>query len=169
MGVNLRKTLVPICVLALAIIACISSVTEPALTELTRAPVPAGQKATVVDVIDGDTITVDINGQSYRLRYIGMDTPERDEAFYQEATAANEALVSGRNVILVKDVSETDRYGRLLRYVYLQDGTFVNAELVKQGYAVAVTYPPDVKHADLFRELERAARQDERGLWQKGA
>jgi micrococcal nuclease len=68
-------------------------------------------------------------------------------------------------VILVKDVSETDRFGRLLRYVYLEDGTFVNAELVRQGYAVIATFPPDVRHQELFLELEREAREAGRGLW----
>ena len=68
-------------------------------------------------------------------------------------------------VRLEKDVSETDRYGRLLRYVYLEDSTFVNELLVKEGYAKASTYPPDVKHADLFVEAERYARQNNKGLW----
>jgi hypothetical protein len=73
--------------------------------------------------------------------------------------------VEGEQVILVKDVSETGRYGRLLRYVYLEDGTFVNAELVRQGYAVIATFPPDVRHQALFLELEREAREAGRGLW----
>jgi micrococcal nuclease len=62
-------------------------------------------------------------------------------------------------------VSETDRYGRLLRYVFLADGTFVNGELVRQGYAQAITYAPDVKYQELLRALEREARDAERGLW----
>jgi endonuclease YncB( thermonuclease family) len=70
-----------------------------------------------------------------------MDTPERSDYFFSQATEANRALVEGQQVILVKDVSETDRYGRLLRYMYLEDGTFVNAELVRQGYAVIAIFP----------------------------
>ncbi len=94
-----------------------------------------------------------------------MDTPERGDPFFDEATEANRALVEGQTVFLVKDVSETDRYGRLLRYVYLQDGTFVNAELVKQGFAVIATFPPDVRHQELFLTLQQEAREAGRGLW----
>jgi micrococcal nuclease len=127
--------------------------------------VPDGNLATVTYVVDGDTIDVAIGGTTYRVRYIGMDTPERGDFFFSEATEANRALVAGQQVILVKDVSETDRYGRLLRYVYLEDGTFVNAELVRQGYAVIATFPPDVRHQELFLQLERDARAAGRGLW----
>lgn len=129
---------------------------------------PAGldaQAATVTQIIDGDTIDVSQDGQEYRLRYIGMDTPERDEPFYREATAANESLVAGQTILLVKDVSETDRYGRLLRYVYLTDGTFVNAELVRLGFAQIATFPPDVRHQALFQQLQQEAREAGRGLW----
>jgi micrococcal nuclease len=131
-----------------------------------RVTPPTGQLAQVADVIDGDTIDVMINGETYRVRYIGVDTPERDEPFYREATEANRVMVDGQTVILVKDVSETDRYGRLLRYVYLQDGTFVNAELVRQGYARLVTFPPDVAMQDTFLALQQEARNEKRGLWQ---
>jgi len=126
----------------------------------------------VVRVIDGDTIEVEIDGREYRLRYIGIDAPEtvKDntpvEWMGPEASAANGALVKGEVVYLEKDVSDTDRYGRLLRYVFLADGTFVNGELVRQGYAQAITYPPDVKYQKLLRALEREARDAGRGLWQ---
>lgn len=125
----------------------------------------AGDFAAVTRIIDGDTIEVDINGQSSRVRYIGMDTPERGDPFFDVATEANRQLVEGQTVILVKDVSETDRYGRLLRYVYLPDGTFVNAELVKQGYALVATFPPDVAHQELFVQLQQEARTAGLGLW----
>lgn len=118
----------------------------------------------VTRVIDGDTIVIE-GGR--RVRYIGINTPEthgKAQPFGQEATEANRALVEGKMVRLEKDVSETDKYGRLLRYVYV-DGTFVNAELVRQGYAQAVSYPPDVKYQDCFRALEREAREARRGLW----
>ncbi len=74
-------------------------------------------------------------------------------------------LVEGEEIILVQDVSETDRYGRLLRYVYLPDGTFVNAELISQGYGRVVTFPPDVAQTELFTDLQREARENQRGLW----
>jgi micrococcal nuclease len=115
--------------------------------------------------VDGDTIDVLIDGTQYRVRYIGIDTPERGDSFFTEATNANAALVAGAAVILVKDVSDTDRYGRLLRYIYLPDGTFVNAELVRQGYATAATFPPDVRHSATFVALAQEAREAERGLW----
>lgn len=114
------------------------------------------QTARVINVIDGDTIDVELNGVEYRVRYIGVNTPERDQTCYDEATAANRALVSGQSVRLVADVSDTDPYGRLLRYVYVGD-VFVNARLVEQGAAEAVRYPPDDAHFDEFRALERAA------------
>jgi endonuclease YncB( thermonuclease family) len=129
------------------------------------ATVPAGETATVTDVIDGDTIEVTLNGASSRVRYIGMDTPERGDPYFSEATQANSNLVAGQTVILVKDVSETDRYGRLLRYVYLPDGTFVNAELVRLGYAQVATFPPDVRYVDLYISLEQEARNAGSGLW----
>lgn len=138
----------------------------PSLTALSTPPAaPDGQAATVVRVIDGDTIEVAMEGVTYRVRYIGMDTPEYDEPFFLEASEANRQLVEGKTVVLIKDVSEVDRYGRLLRYVYLQDGNFVNAELVRLGYAQAATYPPDVAQAALFVELEREARNAGIGLW----
>ena len=99
------------------------------------------------------------------MRYIGIDTPERDMPNFDEATEANRQLVEGQTLLLVKDVSETDRFGRLLRYIYLPDGTFVNAQLVESGYAQAVTYPPDVAFADHFRQLQEQARLAGRGLW----
>ena len=142
------------------------STVAPSSTPTTASPdVPEGQLASVVRIIDGDTIEVNIDGANYRLRYIGMDTPEVGDPFFLEANEANRQLVEGTTVILVKDVSEVDRYGRLLRYVYLQDGTFVNAELVRLGYAKAATFPPDVTHAELFVSLEREARDAGIGLW----
>jgi endonuclease YncB( thermonuclease family) len=117
---------------------------------------PGGSSGTVTNVVDGDTIDVNINGTVYRVRYIGMNTPESDEVCYQEATAANAALVEGKTVTLVKDTSETDRFDRLLRYVYVGD-VFVNARLVQDGYAEVVSYPPDTAQFENFKSLEIAA------------
>lgn len=143
--------------------------TSPPPADNTQASenIPEGQLAQVINVIDGDTIDVDINGQEYRLRYIGVDTPERDEPFYREATNFNRALVEGETIILVKDVSDTDRYGRLLRYIYLQDGTFVNEELMLAGMARVVTFPPDVAMTDFFQEAQDEARRNNMGLWRE--
>jgi len=130
----------------------------------TPTPTSAAETARVVGIIDGDTIDVQMGGQIFRVRYIGMNTPETGQPCAAEATNYNANLVMGKAVTLVKDVSETDQYGRLLRYVYVGD-IFVNAELVRQGYANAATYPPDVAYADLFVQLEAEARTAGRGCW----
>ena len=114
---------------------------------------PAGEQGVVTHIVDGDTIDVRLGNQTERVRYIGMNTPERDEPCYADATRANAALVEGKTVTLVKDTSETDRYGRLLRYVYV-GSLFVNAQLVKDGWAEVVSYPPDTAHFEDFRQLE---------------
>jgi len=127
-------------------------------------------EATVVKVVDGDTIDVKIGGIIYRVRYIGIDTPETVdpnqtvEPFGPEASAMNTSLVNGKVVRLEKDVSETDKYDRLLRYVYVGD-LFVNAELVRLGYARATAYPPDTKYQSLFVTLEQQAKAARRGMW----
>ena len=127
-------------------------------------------QASVVRVIDGDTIEVDIAGNVHKVRYIGIDTPETvhptrgEEPYGKEASAKNRELVNRKVVRLERDVSETDKYSRLLRYVWVGD-LFVNAELVRLGYAQVVTYPPDVKYQDLFLQLQREAREAGRGLW----
>ena len=115
-------------------------------------------------VVDGDTIV--LQGDQ-RVRYIGVDTPEVGgavEPFGPEASDFNRRLVDGTRVRLERDVSETDRYDRLLRYVYAGD-ILVNAELVREGYAEAMDYPPDTRYASCFDALEREARQEGRGMW----
>ena len=116
-------------------------------------------------VIDGDTIEVNINGTNYSVRYIGINTPEIGDHFGSQASTQNYRLVGWKQVTLVKDVSETDKYGRLLRYVFVGD-TFVNYELVRQGYAQAATYPPDVACSSLFKDSAREARIKDAGLWE---
>ena len=186
---------------ALALVAC-SDDGGPEIVELTAAPVtgtpvvsapspldatltpPATiaaeglQPARVVRVIDGDTIEVEIDGAEYTVRYIGVDTPETVHpsqpvgCFGPEASNYNEQLVEGETVALEKDVSETDQFGRLLRYVWTgqnaaqgEGQTMVNAVLVLNGYAQVVTFPPDVKYQDLFLDYQREAREAGRGLW----
>jgi micrococcal nuclease len=143
-------------------------------TEATLGPTGQTTVADVVRVVDGDTIVVAYAGQEYKVRYIGMDTPETvDPAspvqwMGAEASAANLALVDGKSVVLEKDVSETDRYGRLLRYVWLTDGitwTLVNAELVTEGFASVATFPPDVKYAGVYLAAEQGAQASGVGLW----
>jgi micrococcal nuclease len=134
-------------------------------------PTPSAlDQALVVRVVDGDTIDVLIGGEQLRVRYIGIDTPETVDprrpvgCFGKEASARNRELVGGKTVGLEKDVSETDRFGRLLRYVWLEGG-MVNARLVEEGYATVSTFPPDVRHAELFAALQAEARTQGRGLW----
>ena len=131
--------------------------------------VPSNQEqiGKVVDVVDGDTIKVLLDDKTYTVRYIGIDTPESTtqvEYYGEEASAKNKELVSGKEVVLIKDVSEADRYGRLLRYVFVGD-QFINYELVHQGYAMAVTDHPDVSCVNLFKSAQSYARFNHLGLW----
>jgi len=128
---------------------------------------PSRYKVKVINVIDGDTIKIE--GDRV-VRYIGIDTPETVhpskpvQCYGKEASDKNKELVAGKEVKLEKDVSETDKYGRLLRYVWLGD-TLVNEYLVREGYAQSSSYPPDVKYQDRFVEAQRQAREEKKGLW----
>lgn len=139
--------------------------TDTPIPTNTLTPTPARTEAQVIKVVDGDTISVEIGDETYSLRYIGIDCPESGDWMAAEATQANSDLVGGKAVYLEKDVSETDRYDRLLRYVYLADGTLVNAELVRLGYARAVAYPPDTKYQSLFDGMQQEAAEAGRGMW----
>ncbi|QQG42073.1 MAG: thermonuclease family protein [Candidatus Woesebacteria bacterium] len=122
--------------------------------------------AKVIRVYDGDTIEIE-GGR--KVRYIGMDTSEVYpivQCYSEEAKAENEKLVLGKFVKLEKDVSETDKYDRLLRYVYIGD-QMVNDELVKKGFAKVETVPPDIKLKDRFFESEKYAKENNLGLWSK--
>jgi len=135
-------------------------------------PTGPTQVGTVVGIVDGDTIDVEIDGETYRVRYIGMDTPEvhsGEEWMGPEAAAANASLVEGQEVVLEKDVSETDQFDRLLRYVWIDEGDgwlLVNLELLRLGVAQIATYPPDVKYADnIYLPAQQGARDAGIGLW----
>jgi len=145
------------------------------LSILFQAPVLSIENTYIVTrTIDGDTIELS-NGEHVRL--IGIDTPEsrdnpklkRDATWTgqdkqaiitmgKRATEFTKKLVEGKQVRLEFDVQQMDKYGRLLAYVYLEDGTFVNAEIMKAGYAQVMTIPPDVKYQDLFLKLQKEAR-----------
>lgn len=133
-------------------------------------PGPETATATVVAVVDGDTIDVSLGGTVERVRYIGIDAPESakpneaPECFGKEASARNREYVHGKEVRLEKDVSERDRYGRLLRFVYVGDA-LVNQRLVAEGFATAYTYPPDVSRSGEFLEAQRSALGAKLGLW----
>jgi micrococcal nuclease len=160
----MRRVAAIVLLLAAVALVLVRGRDEPEATTLGRAE--------VLRVVDGDTIRVRLGGRTERVRYIGVDTPESVkpgtpvQCFAKRAAAANAALVAGREVRLVGDVERRDRYGRLLAYVYREpDGAFVNAELVRDGYARTLTIAPNVAHSRQLSELARAARESGRGLW----
>jgi micrococcal nuclease len=131
-----------------------------------------GLTVRVVRVVDGDTVRVRVGGREEGVRYIGVDTPESRspdapvQCFARRAAAENRRLVGGERVRLVLDVEERDRFGRLLAYVYrVRDGAFVNAALLRGGFARPLTIPPNVRFAKRFSTLAARARQAGRGLW----
>jgi endonuclease YncB( thermonuclease family) len=132
---------------------------------LTTRSAPQGTPATVLRVVDGDTIHVMLDGNEETIRYVGIDTPERRQPGYRAATAANRSYVEGQRVLLEQDVTHRDNFGRLLRYVYLEDGTFVNAEMVAQGWAQPVNYGRDTAYAEEFLALAIDAAANKRGFW----
>lgn len=116
-------------------------------------------------MVDGDTFDVFVDGVPERVRLIGIDTPEAGECLAEEAAARLAELVSTGEVRLVPDRSERDQYGRLLRYVDLDDGRSANAVLVAEGLALARSYPPDTARDDELDEAQRSAQADGIGLW----
>lgn len=128
------------------------------------------EKMRVIRVIDGDTIEL---SNSQIVRYIGIDAPETskgEDCYSDEAKNKNEELVLGREIELEKDVSDKDKYGRLLRYVYISnpenksDTIFVNDYLVREGYAKAISYPPDTTHSQELKQTEREAFEEGKGI-----
>lgn len=143
-----------------------SNIKLPEIDTWTRVLSDRGESAVVTRVIDGDTIEIS-TGEV--VRYIGVDTPEdplspSSECYALNSYLKNSELVMGKVIQMEKDVSERDRYGRLLRYVYV-DEIFVNLELVKSGHAFAKDYPPDIRYSELFRAAENEARSNNQGLW----
>ena len=149
-----------------------SSLNKESSEALVSSSASAGQRLTgelveVVRVIDGDTI--EIKGGD-KVRYIGIDTPETVDprkpvqCFGVEASKKNKELVEGKTVRLEKDITDRDKYNRLLRYIYVDD-VLVNLELVRQGFAYSYSYPPDIKYQDQFVKAQQEAREARRGLW----
>lgn len=162
---------------ALLVLAVLLLVPGAAAVDEPRPP-QDGEIARVVHVIDGDTIRVArADGSVERVRYIGIDTPEighepgeADEPWGPVATDANRRLVEGEEVALERDISDTDRYDRLLRYVWVEaaDGwSMVNGELVLLGLADVRAYEPDTRHDAWFRELQDEARAAGRGMYRE--
>jgi micrococcal nuclease len=165
-------------ILAVAVVLCASACSSlptpsPPSTQAKTGETPstaAGEIAIVQRVVDGDTFIAVVGARRFRVRLIGVDTPETVkprtpvQCYGPEASAYAKRLLTGKQIRLVYDVDRYDRYGRTLAYVYLGT-TFVNLALVQQGYAVVETVPPDVAHADQFVAAQRTARAKRLGLW----
>ena len=126
----------------------------------------------VTKVIDGDTFWVNNGSEKFKVRFIGIDAPETRNSrgklkgpYAKEAKEYVQQLTENKWVKLELDVQKKDRYRRMLAYIYLLDGTFLNADLVKDGFAVVDTYPPNVKHTALFVKLQHEARESKKGVW----
>lgn len=153
-----------------------SEALEVELSEAQTTPSPTTEPpdarvfGTLERVVDGDTIIARIGGRRERVRYIGIDTPEigrngrRNEPFALAAKAANQRMLRAGSLTFELDVQERDRYGRLLAYVFADQG-MVNELLLEQGFARLLTVPPNVRHVDRLRRLEGTARQKRLGLW----
>jgi micrococcal nuclease len=145
-------------------------VLPPAPLPIDTRELPYELTGAVVEVVDGDTIDVELNGHTVRVHYIGVTRPATtpptsgQKPCSPEAAEAHRTLVEGQTVRLELDVQQRDRDQRLLAYVYVGD-LMVNAELVRQGYAQVATYPPNVRYVDHFQQLQRDARQAGAGCW----
>lgn len=124
----------------------------------------------MVEIVDGDTIRVSLDGDPTSIRLIGVDTPEtqgpftQEECFGAEASRFTEDALAGREVELEFDVERTDRFGRTLAYVWV-DGSLFNERIVRDGYAVLATFPPNVRYVDRLAAAQRDALGEQRGLW----
>jgi micrococcal nuclease len=159
---------------ALAVASAAQTIEASSIPLSAFGPTTETTKADVVRIVDGDTIVVAYGGKQYKVRYIGMDTPETKDPntavqwMGPQATVANAALLDGGTVYLEKDVSEVDRFDRLLRYVWTTDGaawTLVNLELVRQGVAAAKSYPPDTRYDAIYFDAQTIAKDASLGLW----
>lgn len=154
-------------------ISCNSKSVEPQIESSLGVMGNTNDYYSVKKIVDGDTFWIDDGTEKgLKIRLIGVDAPEsrnyfnRKKGYYgEEAKDYLTQLLQDKKVRLEYDVSRTDRYGRTLAYVYLQNGTFLNAELVKKGYAQIMTVPPNVKFAEFFLKLQQEAREKNRGLW----
>lgn len=167
--------------LALLLVACGQAAGEGVLQPSSPLPpagdypaMPAGlSRAQLVRVVDGDTIVVRVGGREERVRFIGINTPESVdprrpvECFGKEAAARAETLLAVPAVLLEEDESQgsRDSSGRLLRYVWLEDGRMANLEQLSGGFAAEYTFDTPYKYREIFRAAQRAAREEGRGLW----
>jgi len=123
-----------------------------------------GKYHNVTRVIDGDTIVIE-DGQSVRL--ICIDTPEKGEDYFSDAKNYLNEMILGKEILIENDVSERDKYNRLLGYLYLEDGTFINEKIVRAGWARAYLYYPDTKLCPIVEQAEAKAQEEKIGMWQE--
>lgn len=132
----------------------------------TFAPAPAGESVVVSDIVDGDTVVLN---DGRRIRYLLIDTPEKGDPLYEEATALNRSLVAGRPVRVELDVRPKDDYGRLLAYVFVRDESgaeiFVNERIVREGLAFLYVVGEDAARREDILRAQRAAHEENKGLW----
>jgi micrococcal nuclease len=167
----MKRLLIILFVASLTTFSCNSNSGNRKTEEISKTDNEAFLK--VIKVIDGDTFWADDGSEKgIKIRLIGVDAPESRNVFKKkkgyfgkEAKIYLSNLFAGQSVRLEYDVDSLDHYGRTLAYVYLPDGTFVNADLVKNGYAMVMTVPPNVKYADEFVKYQQEARENNRGLW----
>ena len=165
--------IIALLVLSLALPDALRAPAEQSTATPSAAVAATSTSATVIKVVDGDTVDVAILGQEERIRLLGINTPETVDprrpvqCFGKEASAFTKELLSGKTVRLEPDPSQDDRdrYGRLLRHVFLEDGTHVNLKLVAEGYAHEYTYERAGRYQEILKDAERAARVAGKGLW----
>ena len=150
----------------------ISLVSEVSSNTINTVDINGLNKYKVISVTDGDTFKIDYNGEEKKVRLIGVDTPEsvspnkeKNNNYGKEASNYTKERLEGKIVSIEFDVQETDKYGRILAYVYLEDGTMYNKELLKKGYAQVATYPPNVKYVEEFKEIQKQAIENSVGFW----
>jgi endonuclease YncB( thermonuclease family) len=141
---------------AIAVGACIASPTTPAPT--------SAVEALVINVPDGDSLVVELDGVERKVRLIGINAPESDECFGDQAAAGLRDLVDGKRVLISTDVEDTDQYGRLLAYVFI-DETLVNEAVVRRGWSLARAYEPNTARQEGIDAAGHEARDQQRGMW----
>ena len=169
----MNKNLIYSFLIVVTAIACRPSVSQAPLAVVKSAHATEKAWYPVKKIVDGDTFWVDDGSEKgLKIRFIGIDAPESRRTgkkeigyYHAEATAYLSSLIEGREVRLEYDVRRYDQYGRTLAYVYLQDGRFVNAELLKNGCAVLMTTPPNINYVDSFVVFQQQAQEQRIGLW----
>ncbi|MFN3740875.1 MAG: thermonuclease family protein [Thermodesulfovibrionales bacterium] len=125
--------------------------------------------ARIIEIHDGDTVTIELEGAVYRARLIGIDAPEMGQKPWGERAKGHllKLIKKAKEVRIETDIKKFDKYNRLLIYLFTEDGIFVNEQLLRDGYAVLLTIPPDIKYVNRFINAQKEAREHKRGIWGK--